>query len=138
MKICKYIENYTAGNHITLKHVFDEVNEFIHEVVNLNKIGASEELQDVFHFLQLWLYWRFRIDGEIWKITKDSVNKFMQRRKVWEIIYTYVGLDKNISKFCGNYKREEKVIKHLAEFNISKEKAITAYREIVLKHIVYK
>jgi len=134
MKISKYVENYTSGNRITFKHVLDEINEFMHEVIKFNKEGINEEFQDIFHFLQLWLYWRFGLDSKIWKITQDSVNKFISRRKVWEKIYEYVGLDKNISKFCGNYKKEEKVIKHLAEFNISKEKSSDAYKKIVLKN----
>lgn len=43
----------------------------------MDKTKIGEELEDVFHFLQLWLYWRFGLDGEIWKMTKNSVKKFM-------------------------------------------------------------
>ncbi|QQS38738.1 hypothetical protein IPM62_05125 [Candidatus Woesebacteria bacterium] len=138
MKISNYIKNYTAGNRITVKHIIAEINEYLHEVVRFNKSGMKEELHDIFHFLQLWLYWRVGLDGKVWKITQDSVDKFIKRRKVWENIYEYVGLDKNISKYCGNYKRKEKVIKHLSEYKVSREKSLAAYKKIVLNNFKHK
>ena len=131
MKVSWYVVNYTSGKRITFTRIIDEVKELMEEIKKGNKEGIHEETQDVFHFLQLWLYWQFKIDGDIWKITQDSVNKFMARRKVWEKIYEFVGLDKNVSKFCGNYEREYKVIKHLSEFGISESKAKLAFEKIV-------
>lgn len=93
--------------------------------------GIKEEFEDVFHFLQLWLYSRFGMDGEIWKITKNSVRKFMDRKLVWNRLYVSVGLPKNISGYVGNYKKMEKVVNQLQKFGIEKEKAEEAYRKIV-------
>ncbi len=131
MKVSWYVINYTSGNRIKFKHIVQEIQELLEEIKKGNREGIHEEYQDVLHFFQLWLFWQFNIDGNIWKITKDSVNKFMARRKVWEKIYDYVGLNKDISRFCGNYKREYKVIKHLSAFGISEAKAKLAFEKIV-------
>ena len=132
MKISQYIVEYTSGDRVLFGNIVDEVKEFLEEVFKFNREGMSEEWQDVLHFIQLWLYWRFKIDGEVWKFTKDSVQKFMNRVKVWHDIYEYVGLKKDISNFCGNYKRPEKVVKQLAKFGIDEERAKEAYQRLVV------
>lgn len=131
MKISQYIKEYTAGKPITLRNVFSEINELILEIIKIKKGGIKEEFEDVFHFLQLWLYWRFSTDGEIWKMTKKSVRKFMDRKQVWNKIYAYVGLPQNTSGYVGNYKKMQKVVSHLQKFGIDKEKAEEAYKKIV-------
>lgn len=133
MDIKTYIKKYTSGNRITFDKVIDETGEFFKELTRLNKHGMKEEFGDIMHFLQLWLCWKFGINGRIWKITQHSVKKFMNRKKVWQQIYKVVGLDTDISNFCGNYNKVEKVIKQLSRFGISKRKAQEAYRKIVLK-----
>lgn len=133
MRISEYIKEHTAGKRITFRNVISEINEFLAEIIKLNKDATREEFEDIFHFLQLWLYWRFGVDGEIWKITKNSVKKFMDRKRVWNRIYIYVGLPENISGYAGNYKKIEKVMSHLQKFGIRKEKAEEAYRKIVLE-----
>lgn len=130
MKISEYIKEYTAGGPITLRNVLSEISEFLVELAKLNKNTIREEFEDIFHFLQLWLYWRFGIDGEIWKMTKNSVKKFMDRKIVWNKIYVSVGLPENISGYVGNYKKIEKVVSHLQKFGIDKERAGEAYRKI--------
>lgn len=131
MKISEYIKEYTAGNRITFKNVASEIRELIVEVVRMNKEGVKEEFEDTLHFLQLWLYWRFGLDGEIWETTKNSVKKFMDRKLVWNRIYIFVGLAENISGYAGNYKKTEKVINHLQKFGVSREKAEEVYRKIM-------
>ena len=133
MNIKTYIDNYTAGNIIGFNKVLSEVKEFSVEVVKLDKEGVNEEFQDIMHFLQLWLFWRFGINGKVWPVTKDSVNKFIDRKKVWQKIYKEVGLDENTSNFCGNYNKIEKVVKQLSKFGISKQKAQKAYEKVVSK-----
>lgn len=133
MKISEYTKEYTSGRPITFRDFSWEIKELIIEIVKLNKDGIKEEFGDVFHFLQLWLYCRFGIDREIWRITKNSVKKFMDRKNVWNKIYIYVGLEKNISGYVGNYKKIHKVINHLQKFGINKEKAEEAYNKIVLE-----
>ena len=64
------------------------------------------------------MYWQFKIDGEMWNCSYESAKKFMDRVEVWHDIYEYVGLQRNISNFCGNYKRPEKVVKQLAKYGI--------------------
>lgn len=131
MRINQYTKEYTAGKQITLRDVFCEINELIAEIIKLNKNGIREEFQDVFLFLQGWLYWRFKINGELWRIHKDSARKFMERKQIWRRIYQSVGLPENISGYVGNYRKMEKVVGHLAKLGISKDKAEEAYRKIV-------
>jgi len=87
MKISEYTKEYTAGKPITFRNMITEINELIAEITKMNRDGIKEEFEDVFHFLQLWLYCRFGVNGEIWKITKNSVRKFMDRKKIWNRIY---------------------------------------------------
>lgn len=131
MKIREYIKEYTAGRGVYFKDVLREIKELFIEFFKFNRRGIAEEFQDVLHFLQLWLYWRFGINGGFWGITKKSVAKFMNRKKVWQEIYEFVGLDKNISGYVGNYNKVEKVINHLSQFGTSKEKAREAYEKII-------
>lgn len=133
MKISRYIQEYTSGDRILFKHILSEGGEMCAEIVKMDKPKIHEEWQDTLHFLQLWLYWRFKIDGDVWQCTQNSVNKFMNRIAVWQRIYEYVGLPKNVSKFCGNYARQEKVIKQLGQFGIPEAKAIEAYNTVVHK-----
>lgn len=133
MKISEYIKEYTAGNRITFRFVMLEVSELIVEMLRLDGEGIKEEFGDVFHFLQLWLYWRFGIDGRPWKMTRHSVDKFMGRKKVWNRLYEFVGLPKNISGYVGNYQKKHKVIRQLEKLGISREKAEQAYLAIVSK-----
>lgn len=133
MNIKTYIKNYTSGNKISFDKVIDEIKEFVQEVIRFNKQGMKEEFGDIMHFLQLWLYWKFGINGMLWKVTQASVNKFMERKKVWQKIYKEVGLNTNISNFCGNYNKMEKVIKQLSNFDISKQKAQKAYEKVISK-----
>jgi hypothetical protein len=133
MKIGEYIKKYTSGDRIFFKDVLAECVEFFAEVKKFNKRGMKEEFGDIFHFFQLWLFWDFGVDGEIWRFTKSSVDKFIDRKAVWRKIYEFVSLDKNVSNFCGNYEKIEKVVKHLSEFGIGKEKAEEAYRRVVGK-----
>ena len=131
MLISYAIANYTNGERFELKHVWGEMVEMLEEVVKRNLPGIKEEWQDVGVYFQCWLYWRFKIDGEAWQWTSDSWKKFMDRIHVWQQLYEYVGLDRNISRFCGNYHRIEKVIKQLGSFGINSNKATEAYNAIV-------
>lgn len=132
MLISEYIQAYTSGEPVLFREVWLEIKEFLIEVFHLNWKGMKEEWQDVFHFLQLWLYWRFKQNGEVWKCTLGSVHKFMGRVTIWRQLYEYTGLDKNISNFAGNYAKLPKVIKQLGKFGVSESKATEAYNAIVL------
>ena len=132
MKIKEYVKGYTSGKRVTLMEVIQEEIELLTEILKFNKVGIKEETGDVFHFLQLWFYWRFGINGEIWKFSEASVQKFIDRKKVWNQIYICAGLKENISGFVGNYNKEWKVVKHLAEFGITPQKAKECYTKIVL------
>jgi len=132
MKISQYIKEYTSGEKVTFRRIFSEINELFAEIISLNKEGMKEETEDVFHFLQLWLFWRFGLDQDIWGITRNSVKKFMDRKEIWKKIYVFVGLDQDISCYVGNYNKVSKVIDHLKKFGICKEKAEASYRKIVL------
>ncbi|MBD3359956.1 MAG: hypothetical protein GF365_04595 [Candidatus Buchananbacteria bacterium] len=131
MKISQYVKQYTDGKRITILDIFSEIKEFVIELIKFNKKGIKEEFGDVLHFIQLWLYWNFDLDGKTWKISQYSVSKFMARKDVWNKIYNYVGLPKNISGYVGNYNKIEKVINHLQGFDIDNQKAKEAYEKIV-------
>ena len=131
MTIKEYIKEYTAGKRICFSDVLREIKELFIEFFKFSGQGITEEFQDVLHFLQLWLYWRFGVNGEFWGITKKSVAKFMNRKKVWQEIYDFVGLNKDISGYAGNYNKVNKVINHLSQFGISREKAREAYGKII-------
>jgi hypothetical protein len=132
MKVGEYLKNYSNGEPIRFHEVLIEVKEFFDEVWKLNTAGIREEFQDVLHFFQIWFYWKFGVNRELWKSTSGSVKKFMDRKKVWGEIYVHCGLKENISNFCGNCARAHKVVKHLSKFGISEEKSLEAY-EVVIK-----
>ena len=135
MKVSEYVQNYTLGNRICFwgdAGVAKEISELLDEIKKRNKVGIREEWQDVLHFLQMWMYWRFGLNQEIWKCTQTSVNKFMARVDVWHQLYKYCNLRENISGYAGNYNKVEKVIKQLGRFGISEKKARQAYQAIVV------
>ena len=131
MTVREYIGNYTGGNRVRFREVWAEVKEWWAEVRAGNRAGQREEWGDIFHFLQLWFYWRFGLNQKLWKVATSSTDKFMARLKIWQKIYEYAGLDKNISRFCGNCHKEEKVVRQLGRFGISEEKARETYRMVV-------
>jgi hypothetical protein len=136
MKIEEYVKKYTDGNRI---HFFSKVGvtgefmEFIKEIIKLNSVGMKEEWQDFLHFLQLWLYWRFGLNQNVWECTTNSINKFIERVTVWQKIYVYCGLPRDISGFAGNYNRIDKVINHLGKLGVSESKATEAYKNILIR-----
>lgn len=133
MRIGEYTKHYTSGEPIRFRSVLSEVKEFLQDLVRWNVEGMKEEFEDVLHFVQLWLYSRFGIDGEIWYATRHSVKKFMDRKEVWRRIYAFVGLPEDISCYVGNYNKVAKVVTHLGKFGVSKERAEEAHRRIVLR-----
>ena len=132
MTIGEYIKDYTSGSRITFWRFLDEIRELLIEIIKFNRKGIKEEFGDSVHFLQLWMFWRFGLNGQIWKASQHSIDKFIKREEVWKKIYTHVGLRKDISNCCQNYKKVEKVIKHLRQFDIHEEKAREAYRKVAL------
>jgi len=132
MKVSQYVKEYTNGKPIILRNVFSEIRELIAEIVKMSKEGIKEEFEDVLHFFQLWFFWRFGLNGEIWKSTKNSTKKFMDRKPIWNKIYLEAGLSENVSNFCGNCMKVHKVVNHLQKFGISKEKAEEAHKKVVL------
>ena len=132
MRISIYVKEYTSGKRVRLKDVLAEFFEMIRETLIFNPAGVKEEFQDTVHFLQLWLFWRFGVEGELWKITLGSTEKFMKRREVWREIYRYVGLPERVSNYVGNYTREKKVISQLQDFGVDEYRAREAYKNVVL------
>mgnify|MGYP001304296959 CR=1 FL=1 len=131
MLISEYIQKYTSRKRIHFAHVLSEIRELFWEILKMNKEGIAEEFQDVVHMMQLWVYWRFKINGEIWGWSKKSVTKFINRTETWQEMYEYLGLPRDISGYCGNYQKSFKVVKHLKDFGISEERALEAYNSIV-------
>jgi len=131
MKVSYYCQEYTHGR-VYFKDILKEIVEFLQELIKFNRKGMKEEFSDTISFVQCWLWNRFKIDGKLWKLALPSYQKFIKRRKVWQQIYNFVGI-KHRCTYCKNYQREYKVVRHLATFAISKEKALQAYQKIVLK-----
>lgn len=135
MTIKEYTKEYTAGRPIHLTDILSEIKELVIELAKLDKNGVKEEFQDVLLFFQAYLYWRFGINGEIWKMAKNSAQKFAQRKQVWQKIYIKVGLSSDISGYVGNYKKLEKVIGQLENYGVNKNRAEEVWRKIVLEDI---
>lgn len=131
MKISKYIQDYTSGENVKIKEIFQEFKEFLEEIFKLDWKEAKLEFSDVLHFLQMYLYWTFKIDGGVWKVTQPSLDKFMGRLEKWRKLYALVGLDPMISNFCGNCNKEYKVVKQLGRFGVSEEDAKKAFRKVI-------
>lgn len=131
MTIKEYVDAYTSKDPVRFREIWAEVKEFAVEVVKGNKVGMKEEWGDVVHFSQLWLYWRFGVNGILWKGSLGSIKKFMDRLTVWQKLYVHVGLDPHVSNFCGNYAKVEKVVKQLGKFGVSEERAREAFRSVV-------
>ncbi|PIY63296.1 hypothetical protein COY93_00650 [Candidatus Uhrbacteria bacterium CG_4_10_14_0_8_um_filter_58_22] len=121
MKISQYVREFTSNERILPRHIWAEVKEWLVEVWHRNPAGMKEEFGDVFHFLQLWLFWRFRLDGELWPSTRGSTDKFMNRLKTWRRLYAAVGLPEDISNFCGNCSKLEKVVLQLGRFGVDRQ-----------------
>ncbi|MFH2063271.1 MAG: hypothetical protein ABIJ46_03910 [bacterium] len=132
MKISQYILEWTSNDRIRFRHIWAEFVEWLVEMLHWNRVGMREEWGDVLHFIQLWLFWRFGLDGELWPSTSESTDKFMGRLKIWRQLYVAVGLPEDSSRFCGNCTKLEKVIKQLGRFGISRAAAEQAYERIVL------
>jgi len=132
MKISKFCYEYTdKRNGCDLYDLFGEVKELGEAIFKLNSKEIKEEFHDVVCFTQIYLYYKYKIDGKLWKLGIPSYKKFARRKYVWNKIYQHVGLEKDISNFCGNYKRKDKVINHLSKFGIKELKALEAYEVIV-------
>lgn len=132
MLIADYIKAYTSGERVTFKkEVMSEVYELLVEIFRWNRAGIAEEFGDVMHFTQLWMFWRFGVNGELWQSSMSSVEKFMARLAVWRSLYQEVGLDPMVSNFCGNYKKVEKVVKQLGRLGIDRERAEAAFAKVV-------
>lgn len=133
MKTSTFLKEYTADNKMTLGYVLGEIGEFLGEVLRWNFPEMKKEWHDVMITTQLWLYSKFKIDGEMWKVAQPSVDKVVKRKAVWQDLYEFAGLQRGISNYCGNHDRLEKVLKHLESFGISEKKALEAFEKIVLK-----
>lgn len=134
LRVSEYVANYTSGERVRWAEVWAEVKEFAAEVWKRNLVGMREEWGDVLHFAQLWAYWRFKVNGPLWRGSLGSVKKFMDRLRVWQDLYEHVGLGRHVSNFCGNYHKEEKVVKQLGRLGIDAEKAKAAFHAVVQKH----
>ncbi len=132
MRVSAYVKAYTSGGRIRFPRILDELGELFEALVRRHRGEIREEAGDVMHFLQLWLYWRFGLDGELWKCSMGSVEKFMARLDVWRKLYAFTGLDPRASNFCGNYKRREKVVAWLGTFGVGEARANEAYDAVVL------
>jgi len=133
MKIEEYINKYThQKDKISFRYVWLEFMELCEAIfVKRSKDKIKEEFGDTLHFFQMYLYSKFGINQQVWRITIPSVEKFKKRKPVWQRLYNFVGLSKNISGFVGNYKKKEKVINHLKRLGIPEKTASNAFDKII-------
>lgn len=132
MKISHFCKAYTDVKlGCPFSMILGEVGEFFVALVKLNFKEMKEEFHDIVSFVQMWLYYNYNVDGNLWRMAMPAYDKYMARRKYWDAIYDYVGLDRNVSTYCGNYQRRYKVISQLSRFGINEVKAVEAYEKIV-------
>jgi len=130
MKIQHFCAEYTRGR-VYFKDILSEIVEWCEELVKGNKEARREEWADVIAFTQMWLWNRFKRNGELWNSGLPSFNKFISRRQMWEKIYVAAGIKEKCT-YCRNYARKEKVIEHLAKFGVSTDKAEKIFEKVVL------
>jgi len=133
MRIGEFVKEYTSGRRFVFTDVLEECREFFVEVLKFDVAGMKDEAGDVALFVQIWFYWRFGVNGELWRTTKGSAEKIMNRVSTWKDIYEFVGLPHNVSNYAGNYERVEKVVTQLGRFGVERDRAEAAYAKIVLK-----
>ena len=131
MRISEVIWRYTHRKKMTIGRVWLEVIELWEALVALDWRGVKEELGDVMHFLQIWLFWRFALDSKVWFFTVPTIKKFSDRLVVWQQIYVAAGLSANIVGSTANYRRQHKVVKRLTQLGVSESMAIKAYNQVV-------
>ena len=132
MKIGQFCKEYTDPELRTgFLRVLDEVGELIGALFTFNPDKIKDEFADVLVLVQIWLYYKHKVDDNLWEGGVPSYNKIMLRRDYWKQIYDFVGLDRNVSSYCGNYKRERKVVSQLGRFGVSKERALEAFNGVV-------
>tara|TARA_Y100000310_G_C20688351_1_gene820577 strand:- start:1143 stop:1541 length:399 start_codon:yes stop_codon:yes gene_type:complete len=131
MKISEFCKNYTDGSGASFPRVLEEVGEMLVEVFRLDFVAVKEEFHDVGSFVQIWLHSKYGYDKGLWKWGLPSCEKFIARRAVWNQLYVKVGLPENVTNFCGNYKKKEKVLKHLVSLGVEESVALLAFAEVV-------
>ena len=131
LKISEYIADYTSGDEVHFVEIWQEIKEFLHELIRFRWHASKEEFSDVLHFIQMYLYWKFGLDRKVWKSTEFSLRKFMGRLENWRKLYAEAGLDPMISNFCGNCSKEEKVVKQLSKFGVDELTAKKAFQKII-------
>lgn len=132
MLISQYIKDYTSGEPVGfVPGVSGEIAETLEAIWLRDRDAIREEWADVLHFLQLWLFWRFGMDSELWAWTMPSVRKFQARLVIWRKLYVAAGLDPMTSNFCGNNAKIEKVVKQLGTFGVPRDAAERAFREVM-------
>lgn len=131
-KIEDVVWHYAPGR-MTLTRVLAEALELGEGVLRMDIQNIREEIGDTAHFLQLWLYWRFGINGKPWRISHGSIRKFAARIEVWEAIYQVAGLPESTPVYIGNYKKLHKVVEHLGRYGVNAEVAAIAYMVVVVQ-----
>lgn len=128
MKTSQFHKDYTNGDDFSISDIFDEFSELLIELIKFNPIGVKEELGDFSTYIQLWFYTRLNIDSHLWKMSLMSYEKYHQRREVWNKIHNIAEI-KEIN-YCGNYRKKEKIIKHLKGLNVSQDKIDKAIKMV--------
>ena len=132
MKIGQFCKEYTDPElRSGFLRVLDEVGELIGAIFTFNPDKIKDEFADVLVITQVWLYYKHKVNDDLWEGGMPAYNKIISRKKYWNQIYDFVGLDRNVSSYCGNYQRKRKVVSQLGRFGVSKERALEAYKEIV-------
>ena len=132
MKIGQFCKEYTDPELRTgFLRVLDEVGELIGAIFTFDADKIKDEFADVLVLTQIWLYYKHKVDNDLWGGGMSAYSKIMSRRKYWNQIYDFVGLNRTVSYYCGNYLRKRKVVSQLGRFGISKERALEAYEKIV-------
>jgi hypothetical protein len=128
MKISEFRKEYCERRKFRARDVFGEICELAEAIVKLDKYGVKEEFSDICVFIQCYLYDNHSLDQNLWTFGMPSFQKFMKRRKIWETMYSFLGINDRCTT-CKNYKRLHKVISHFEGYGIKQEKIVQAYKQ---------
>ena len=131
MLISEYYVQYTDQKKFGLGYALEELVELLTETATGHWREIPGEVSDISIYLQLWMYTHFEYDQQLWSTSHRNLEKVQKRKPVWQKIYGHVGVayEKN---YCGNYSRPEKLVAHLHQFGVSREKALEAYERVVV------
>ncbi len=131
MDVATYHQEYTNGKPFTLSDLAVELFELMHSLLSFDRGKIVDEMSDVSVFIQLWYFCRFGHNAPLWRSSLHNLAKVKQRKKVWRKIYRLAGLPQDISNYCGNYLKKEKMVRQLTTFGVEEKRIIQIHNSLL-------